>query len=498
MGSDVFDVIISGGGPTGTMLAAELRLHGVDVVVVERDAEPTRLVRSLGLHQRSIEILDQRGLLERFLANETQYPGGGRFAGIASPQPVALDTTHDYILGMPQPVTDRLLEEHAAELGAQLRRGTELIGFEQDDEGVTVELADGSRLRSRWLVGCDGGRSLVRRLLGIGFPGEAATNEWILGEGEVTAAADEVAAVSEEVRTTHRGFGIGPSGEGLYRAVVPAASVSEDRSTRPTLDEFRTQLRAYAGTDFGIHSLRSLSRFTDATRLAERYRDGRVLLAGDAAHTHPPLGGQGLNLGIQDAFNLGWKLAAAVRGCAPDGLLDSYFVERHPVADEVLTLTRAQSVLISAEPGAQAVRRLLTELMGFADVGRYLAERVAGIGIRYDFGEGPELLGRRLRDVRLSRGRLYELTRDGRGLVVDRTGGLSVAGWADRVDYVSERGDEPGDDVSDRSDELSDLPKLSAEVDAPAVLLRPDGHVAWIGEEQQGLERELRRWFGEG
>jgi 2-polyprenyl-6-methoxyphenol hydroxylase-like FAD-dependent oxidoreductase len=477
MDSETYDVIISGGGPTGMMLAAELRLHGARVLVLERDAEPTTAVRALGLQPRTIEIMDQRGLLERFLAHGTQYPGGvGSFAGIAGPRPVALDSAHAYILGIPQPVTDRLLTGHAAELGAEIRRGAELAGFEQDDDGVTVELADGSRLRAHWLVGADGGRSLVRKRLGIGFPGEAATTEWLLGEVEATASAEEIATVGEEVRRTHRGFGIGPTGDGLYRAVVPAASVSEDRTVPPTLDEFRAQLRAYAGTDFGIHSPRALSRFTDATRLAERYREGRVFLAGDAAHVHPPLGGQGLNLGVQDAFNLGWKLAAAVAGWAPSDLLDTYFAECHPVADGVLTITRAQSVLLSPEPGPQAVRRLMGELMAFDDVSRLLAERVSGTGIHYDLGDGPELLGRRLRDLPLARGgRLYEHLRAGTGLLLDQTGRLSVGGWADRVDRLA--------DVSD-------------ELDAPAVLLRPDGYVAWIGDDQDALDERLGEWFG--
>ena len=477
MGSDGFDVIVSGGGPTGMMLAAELRLHRVSVVVLERDAEPTPLVRSLGLHARSIEILDQRGLLERFLEHGKQYPGGvGSFAGIAGPHPITLDSAHSYLLGIPQPITDRLLTERAVELGAELRRGTEVTGFEQDEDGVSVDLADGSRLRSRWLVGADGGRSLVRRLLGIGFPGEAPKTEWMLGEMQVTASAEEIAEVSERVRKVHRGFGIGPAGDGLFRAVVPAETVAEDRTVPPTLDEFRARLRAFAGTDFGVHSPRSLTRFTDATRLAERYRGGRVLLAGDAAHVHPPLGGQGLNLGIQDAFNLGWKLAAEVGGRAPEGLLDTYFAERHPVAEEVLTITRAQSELISPEPGPQAVRRLLTELMDFEDVGRFLAEKVAGTAIRYDLGEGPALLGRRLRDIPLSGGgRLYERMRDGRGLLLDQTGALSAGGWADRVDRLGE---------------------VSDELDAPAVLLRPDGYVAWVGDDQGELDGRLARWFG--
>ncbi|MCU1556208.1 MAG: monooxygenase, FAD-binding protein [Microbacteriaceae bacterium] len=471
----MFDVIVSGGGPTGMMLASELRLHDVDVLVLEKDAEPSQLVRSLGLHPRSIEILDQRGLLDRFLAHGQQHPGVGGFAAIDKPRLTNLNTAHGYVLGIPQPVTDRLLAERASELGAQTRRGCEVMGVEQDEEGVSVELADGTRLRSRWLVGCDGGRSLVRRLLGIGFPGEPAKTEWLLGEVGVAMQPDELAAVADEVRKTHKGFGIGPTGDGLYRAAVPAETVAEDRSVPPTLEEFRTQLRAYAGTDFGVHSPRSLSRFSDATRLAERYRVGRVLLAGDAAHVHPPLGGQGLNLGIQDAFNLGWKLAAEVNGWAPDGLLDSYQAERHPVAEDVLTITRAQSELLSPEPGPQAVRRLLAELMDFEDVRRLLAEKITAIGVRYDFGEGPELLGRRLRDIPLSQGRLYELTREGRGLLLDQTGELSATGWTDRIDHVAD---------------------VSGELDAPAVLLRPDGHVAWIGKDQNDLLRHLPTWFG--
>jgi 2-polyprenyl-6-methoxyphenol hydroxylase-like FAD-dependent oxidoreductase len=471
----MYDVIISGGGPTGMMLAAELRLHDVRVLVLERDPEPSPLVRSLGLHPRSIEILDSRGLLDRFLALGTRYPEGVRsFAGIATA--ARLDSSHDYILGIPQPATDRLLTERALELGAEVRRGVEVTGFEQDADGVDVELDGGERVRASWLVGCDGGRSLVRRIAGIDFPGDEAQKEWLLAELEVTAPPEELAARVDEVRKTHRGFGVGPTGGGLFRAVVPAATVSEDRTSSPTLEEFRTQLRAFAGTDFGAHSPRWLSRFTDATRLAGQYRSGRVLLAGDAAHVHPPLGGQGLNLGMQDAFNLGWKLAAEVRGWAPPGLLSSYEAERHPVAADVLTITRVQSELISTEPGPRAVRRLLTELLALDDVGRLLVERVAGTGIRYDFGADDDLVGRRLRDVRLSRGRLYEHLRRGRGVLLDQTGGLAVGGRADRVELVTD----------------------SSELAVPAVLLRPDGHVAWVGDEQGTLDEQLARWFGDG
>ncbi|GAA5017689.1 hypothetical protein GCM10025734_68780 [Kitasatospora paranensis] len=295
---------------------------------------------------------------------------------------------------------------------------------------------------------------------------------------EATEDPAVIAAVVQDVRRTQLRFGAVPDVDGqpgVYRTVVPADGIAEDRATAPTLEEFRQQLRTHAGTDFGVHAPRWLSRFGDATRQAERYRVGRVLLAGDAAHIHPPTGEQGLDLGVQDAFNLGWKLAAQVNGWAPQGLPDTYHRERHPVGAAVLDNTRAQSTLMGTDPGATALRELLSKLMDFEEVNRYITGMITAVGVRYDLGEGHDLLGRRLRDVQLKQGRLYELMRGGRGILLDRTGSLSVAGWEDRVDHVVDTGGEP---------------------DVPAVLLRPDGHVAWVGDDRQGLLGPLSTWFG--
>ncbi|MGW4398720.1 FAD-dependent monooxygenase [Amycolatopsis nivea] len=466
----MIDAIIAGCGPTGATLAAELRLHGVRVLVLEKETEPLPLARIVSLHIRSLEHFAMRGLLDRLLERGRQRPVGGIFAGIPAPPPEALETA--YLLGIPQPVVVRVLEEHAIELGAEVRHGCAIAGFEQDEDGVTVELADGERLRAKYLVGCDGARSTVRKLLGVGFPGEPSRTETLMGEMAASAPPDEIAAKVAEIRQANKRFLLGPVEEGVYRVVIPAAGLSPEP---PVLEDFQERLRALAGTDFGVHSPRWLSRFGDATRLVDRYRVGRVLLAGDAAHIHPPTGGQGLNLGVQDAFNLGWKLAAQVRGSAPGALLDTYQSERHPVAADVLDNTRAQMELSSAEAGPQAVRRLLTELMDIDEVNRRLIGKITAIDLRYDFGEGPDLLGRRLPDLDLKQGRLYDRLHQGRGLVLDRTERLTVDGWTDRVDLLADS---------------------AAALDAPAVLLRPDGYIAWTGEDQHELNHQLARWFG--
>ncbi|MEY9926208.1 2-polyprenyl-6-methoxyphenol hydroxylase-like FAD-dependent oxidoreductase [Catenulispora sp. GP43] len=468
------DVIIAGCGPAGAMLAAELRLHAVDVLVLEKEPEPVSRFQVLSLHTRSLELLAMRGLLDRFLESGRRRPISGVFAGISAPAPENPDSAYAYILGLRRKDIDRLLEQHALDLGAQVRHGCEVTGFEQDEQGVSVELADGERLRARYLVGCDGARSTVRTLLGVGFPGEPARTETLMGEMEVGMAPEEVAATVAEVRKANPRFSIRPFGEGIHSVVVPTADVT-DRAEAPTFEDFQRRLREVAGTDFGVHSPRWLSRFGDATRLAEHYSVGRVLLAGDAAHIHPPTGGQGLNLGVQDAFNLGWKLAARIHGWAPEGLLDTYEAERRPVAEDVLDNTRAQMELSSPGAGPRAVRGLLTRLMDFDEVNRFLVEEITAVSVRYDFGESRDAVGRRMPDTDLDGGRLYDRMHRGRGLLLDRTGKLTAGGWSDRVDLIA-------DSV--------------AAVDVPAVLSRPDGHVAWIGDDQQGLDEQMSRWFG--
>jgi 3-(3-hydroxy-phenyl)propionate hydroxylase len=473
-------VAIAGAGPTGLMLACELRLAGVDVQVLEREPEPRAAEsRAGGLHIRTLEILDQRGLLDPFLAKGRPRPGA-HYAGL----PLDLSdapTRHPYLLVIMQSEVERLLAARAAETGAVIRRGTELQGFQQDPTGVTVDLADGSHLRAQYLIGCDGGRSTVRRLAGIGFPGTPATMTAMLGDVHLT---DPPAHDIFQERREHGSFSVLAFGPDWYRVITNEFDRVADRDEPVTLETLSATLRKIAGTDFGMHSPRWLSRHGDAARQAERYRDGRVLLAGDAAHVHFPAGGQGLNTGVQDAVNLGWKLAAVVRGQVPDSLLDTYQAERHPVAARVLQNTRAQTALWRVDEHTSALRETMADLLGIDEVRRRLAGEITATDLRYPMDGEDDLLGRRMPDLDLEDGRVCELLHQGRAVVLDLVGlqelGSIVAGWSDRVDLVRAR---------------------STDADFDAVLIRPDGHVAWLARpgavpDLDALKSALATWLG--
>src|SRR5258705_1277056 len=398
-------VVIAGGGPTGLMLAGELALANVDVVIVER--RPSQALagsRASGLQSRTIEVLDQRGIADRFLAEGQE----AQVAGFAS---IRLDmsdfpTRHPYGLGLWQKHIERILAGWVAELKVPLHYGTEVTGFAQDDAGVDVVLADGRRLRAQYLVGCDGGRSLVRKAAGIDFPGWDPTTSSLLAEVEM--AEEPELGVRRTPSGTHA---LGKveyevkDGEVVYKeggTVGVMLTEAEVGTSEPTLRDLSEGLIAVYGTDYGIHSPPWITRFTDTTRQAAAYRDRRVLLAGDAAHVHSPIGGQGLNIGMQDAVNLGWKLAQVVRGISPEGLLDTYHAERHPIGARVLKNTMAQVALTHRmDERTDALRDVVTELLSMDEPRKRFAAMMSGLGIHYDLGEGHPLLGRRMPDLDL-------------------------------------------------------------------------------------------------
>jgi 3-(3-hydroxy-phenyl)propionate hydroxylase len=477
------DVLIVGSGPTGMMLAGELQLAGVDAVVLERrGSQELAGRRGGGIHARTIELLDQRGIAGRFLAEGTTI-AAATFGGTAL-KLGSLPTRHPYTLALFQNHIERLMLGWIEELGVSIRRDVEVTGVAADDDGVDVRLDSGELLRARYVVGADGGRSVVRRAAGIGFTGPDATRSSLIAEVQVTEELTQPGKIDE--RGVH---GLHAMGDGMVRVVVTEAVLGPN--AEPTLDELRQGLIEVFGTDFGVHSPAWLSRFTDATRQAEAYRKGRVLLAGDAAHVHSPTGGVGIGLGMQDAVNLGWKLGQVVRGVSGEELLDTYHAERHPAGARALKYTMAQSLFQKADPRQEALRDLLDEVLGLDGAAPLVTALITGLDVAYDLGPGHPLLGRRMPDLDVvapeGAVRVFELLHQARPVLLEFGGpGLDADGWAGRVRHIAARYD--GAWV---------LPVLG-EVAAPtAVLVRPDGYVAWVGEgSAEGLSEALGTWFG--
>jgi 2-polyprenyl-6-methoxyphenol hydroxylase-like FAD-dependent oxidoreductase len=490
------DVIIVGAGPTGLMLAGELALANVDVAIVERRAgQEFAGTRAGGLHARTIEVFDQRGIADRFLS-EGQVTQVAGFAG------TTLDisdfpTRHNYGLGLWQKHIERILAGWVGELAVPISRGRDVTGFVQDDSGVDVALYDGSSLRANYLVGCDGGRSLIRKAAGIEFAGWDPTSSNLIAEVEM---------IEEPPLGIHRdAFGIHSfgrvkyeirEGEVVYSDSGPVGVMVTEQhvgpATEPTLRDLSDALVAVCGTDYGMHSPSWISRFTDMTRQATAYRKGRVLIAGDAAHVHAPDGGQGLNVGVQDAVDLGWKLAQVVKQTSPDSILDTYHAERHPVAARVLRTTMAAVALRRPDERTKALRDTMSALLGMHEPRTRFAAMMSGLDVHYDLGAGHPLLGRRMPDLDVITGngplRVFSLLHDARAVLLNfgEPGGFDITPWADRVPLI--------DATYDGGWEL---PALGAVTAPAAVLIRPDGHVAWVGDRRSlGLADALSTWFG--
>jgi 3-(3-hydroxy-phenyl)propionate hydroxylase len=478
-------VMIAGGGPTGLMLAGELSLAGVDVAIVERRTSQALVgSRAGGLHARTIEVLDQRGIADRFLSQGRKFPAV-HFHLI--PLDISdFPTRHNYLLGLWQNHIERILAEWVGALGVPIYRGREATGFEQNETGVDVTLSDGRSLRAEYLVGCDGGRSLVRKTAGIDFPGRDATTSWLIAE--VETAEEPKWGFHQDALGIH-GIGKREDGSGV-RIVLTERQVGS--APEPTLADVSEALIAVYGTDFGIHSPTWISRFTDMTRQAAAYRDRRVLLAGDAAHVHPPIGGQGLNIGVQDAVNLGWKLARVIARSAPDSLLDTYHAERHPVAARVLRTTMAQVALRRMDDRSRALGEIVSELLAMDQPRRRLAAEMSGLDVHYDLGEGHPLLGRRMPDLDVitpdGPRRVFALLHEARPVLLnlDAPGSIDISPWADRVRSIDASYAGPWA-----------LPAIGPVPPAAAMLIRPDGYVAWVGDATQaGLADALTTWFG--
>jgi 3-(3-hydroxy-phenyl)propionate hydroxylase len=478
-------VVVVGGGPTGLMLAGELALAAVDVAIVERRAgHDLTGSRAGGLHSRTVEVLDQRGIADRFLAQ-------GQIAQVAGFGMIPLDisdfpTRHNYGLGLWQDRIERILAGWVDELGVPIYRGREVTGIAQDDTGVDVQLPGGRSLRAEYLVGCDGGSSVIRKAAGIEFPGWDPTTSCLIAEVEM--------AEEPEWGIRHDALGIHSLSRledgGPVRVLVTEPQVGQ--TSEPTLRDLSEALIAVRGTDYGMHSATWISRFTDVTRQAASYRDGRVLLAGDAAHVHFPTGGQGLNTGVQDAVNLGWKLAQVVNETSPESLLDTYHAERHPVAARVLHNTMAQTALIGPGERMEALRDTMSELLSMDEPRKHIAAMMCGLDIHYDLGEGHPLLGRRMPDLDLltpdGSTRAFTLLHDARALLLNlgKQRGFDISPWAHRVLAIDAK-------YADNWE----LPVLGQVAAPAAVLIRPDGYVAWVGNgTDTGLRDALTTWFG--
>ena len=477
-------VVIVGGGPTGLMLAGELALAGVDAAIVERRANQHLAgQRAGGLLPRTLEILDQRGIADRFISQGQKHQVT-MFVGTSFNSD--LPTRHNYVLGLWQNHIERILAGWVGELKVPIHYGSDVTGFAQDDTGVDVQLSDGQSLRGKYLVGCDGGRSLIRKAAGIDFPGWEPTTSNLIAEVEMTGEPEW--GIRRDARGIHS---LGKLEDGKrVRVLVTEPHVGA--TTEPTLRDLSEALVAAYGTDYGVHSPTWLSRFTDTTRQAAAYRDRRVLLAGDAAHVHPPDGGQGIQTGVQDAVNLGWKLAQVVKEISPDSFLDTYHAERHPVAARVLRTTMAQVMLRRPDERTQALRDTMAEVLGLDEPSRRFAAMMFGLDIRYDLGEGHPLLGRRMPDLDLVTGngprRVFTLLHHARPVLLNlgEPGGFDIAPWADRVQLVDAR-----------YGGTWELPAVGPVTAPTAALIRPDGYVAWVGDlTQLGLADALTMWFG--
>jgi 3-(3-hydroxy-phenyl)propionate hydroxylase len=478
-------VVIAGGGPTGMLLAGELALAKVDVAIVERRANQDLTgSRAGGLHSRSIEILDQRGIADHFLSQ-------GQVCQIAGFAWIRLDmsdfpTRHNYGLALGQSHIERILAGWVEELGVPVHREREVTGFTQDDTGVDVGLSNGQSPRAQYLVGCDGGRSLIRKAAGIEFPGWDPTTSNLIAEVEM--AGEPQWGLRRDAHGIHS---LSKMDDGVrVRVLVTEQQVGS--TTEPTLCDLSEALIAAYGTDFGIHSPTSISRFTDMARQAASYRKGRVLLAGDAAHVHYPTGGQGLNIGVQDAMNLGWKLAQVVKRTSPESLLDTYHAERHRVAARVLRNTMAQVALLRTDDRTNALRDIASELLSIDEPRKRLAAEMCGLDVHYDLGEGHPLLGRRMPDLDLVTAhgplRVFTLLHHAGPVLLNfgEPGRFDINPWADRVPLIDAKyvgGWE--------------LPAIGAVTAPNAVLVRPDEYVAWVEDlAQVGLADALTTWFG--